>query len=723
VKAFALLLAALALAWTVALSARAAQPPTHIVVVTDDRYPPYLFRGDDGELQGHTKEKWDAWSRETGVRVELRGTRWAIAQQEMIEREADVIDLLAYTPARDRDYEFSPDGRTVEARLYFHKSLGGIHDAGSLRGLVVGAKQASACADWLRSHGARNLRAYPDSDTLVAAAVEGEVRVFCMDAPAANYLLFHQGVSEQFHESPALYSVPIHWAVRQGNEELRDFIQRGFDRVPRAELSRIDEKWLGGPVPTPFDMRLLFGLAVIPVLLLSASGGVSIARRVLRLRLEARMQNFATRDTLTGLPSRTLLYDRVSQALAESARSDKVVAVLFVDLDRFKAVNDTYGHERGDRVLKEAARRLERCVRTTDTVARFSSDEFVIVLTGLARADDAGIFARKVLDELHRVFDLGGLAVYCTASIGIAVHPGDGSTPATLIRNSDIAMYRAKEGGRNNFQYFLPEMHQKAVRRLQLETALRGALQRGEFQVRYQPRVNVASGEVTGFEALLRWQHPEFGLLSPSEFIPVLEDTGIIVEVGEWVLETVCHQLAAWRDRGMDPRPVAVNLSARQFRMAGLDRAIAAIVAEAGIEPGLLELELTESLLMHDPEETVKTLGNLERYGVRLAVDDFGTGYSSLMYLKRFPLDALKIDRAFVSDATNNAEDAAIVRAIIDLGHNLGLKVVAEGVETQAQLDFLRGCGCDEMQGFLFSAAVAPADAQKMLGEGQLRAA
>jgi diguanylate cyclase (GGDEF)-like protein len=594
---------------------------------------------------------------------------------------------------------------------------------GSLHGLLVGANQASACGDWLRSHGARNLRTYPDSETLVAAAIDGEVRVFCMDAPAANYLLFHQGVAEQFHESPPLYSVPIHWAVRQGNAELGEFIQHGFDRMPRAELARIDEKWLGSPVPTPFDTRLLFGLAVIPVLLLSASGGISIARRVLRLRLESRMVRFATRDALTGLPARTLLYDRVSQALAEATRSDKLVAVLFVDLDRFKAVNDTYGHDRGDRVLKEAARRLERCVRTTDTVARFSSDEFVVVLTGLARADDAGIFARKVLDELHRVFDQGGVAVYCTASIGVAVHPGDGSTPATLIRNADIAMYRAKERGRNTFQYFLPEMHEKAVRRLQLETALRGALQRGEFQVRYQPRVNVTSGAVTGFEALLRWQHPEYGLLGPSEFVPVLEDTGLIVEVGEWVLETVCNQIAAWRDRGLDPRPVAVNLSARQFRMPGLDRAIAAIVAEAGIEAGLLEVELTESLLMHDPEETVKTLGNLERYGVRLAVDDFGTGYSSLMYLKRFPIDSLKIDRAFVSDATNNPEDAAIVRAIIDLGHSLGLKVVAEGVETQAQLDFLRECRCDEMQGFLFSGAVTAPDAQKMLAAAQLRAA
>jgi diguanylate cyclase (GGDEF)-like protein len=709
-----------ALAWVAALLTAATQafalePPQRLVVVTDDQYPPYLFRGEDGGLQGQVKDKWDLWSRHSGVRVELRGMRWADAQAAVREGKADVVDLLAFTPSRATAFELSRSRETIEARLFFHRSLAGINDPASLRGLLVGAKLGSACAEWLQSRGVKTLRTYPDSPAIVAAAVEGDIRVFCMDSPAGNYLLYRLGAAELFRESPALYSAPLHWALTHGRTELRDFIQRGFDRTPRAELERVDAKWLGSPVRAPLDMRILYALGTIPLGFLALSGALGLWKRCLRLRLEARALHFATRDSLTGLPTRALLYDRLSQALAEAARNGTVVGVLFVDLDRFKAVNDTYGHDRGDRVLKETSLRLQRCLRATDSVARISSDEFAIVLTRLARADDAGIFARKVLAELQRVFDLGEQAVYCTASIGIAIHPGDGGTPGNLIRNADIAMYRAKQRGRNNFQYFLPEMHEHAVRRLQMETALRGALARGEFQVHYQPRVSFASGSVTGFEALLRWQHPHFGLLPPAEFIPVLEDTDLIVPVGEWVLESVCRQIAQWQAMGLAALPVAVNLSARQFRMAGLDKVVAGIIAAAGIDAGMLELELTESLLMHDPEEAVRTLRNLERFGVRLAVDDFGTGYSSLMYLKRFPIDALKIDRAFISDATSNPEDAAITLAIINLGHSLGLKVVAEGVETAAQHEFLRANGCDEMQGFLFSRAVTAEAAQVML--------
>jgi diguanylate cyclase (GGDEF)-like protein len=461
-----------------------------------------------------------------------------------------------------------------------------------------------------------------------------------------------------------------------------------------------------------------FGAALLlaAALVLVVAASLMLWERCLRLRLTARAQYFATRDPLTELPARPLLKDRLSQALAHAERGGLGVAVLFVDLDRFKAVNDTFGHAAGDRVLKETACRLQRCIGAADTVARISSDEFVIVLSDLARTDDAADCARRVLAALQQPYELERGQAYCTASIGIAVHPGDATRP-TLLRNADLAMYRAKEGGRNQFQFFLPEMHRRAVRRATLHTALRGALERDEFLLHYQPKMNVASGALTGFEALLRWRHPELGVLSPAEFVPLLEETDLIAPVGEWVLREATRRVAAWRDAGLPPVPIAVNLSPRQFSMRDLDRRVAAIVDEAGIAPALLELEITESLLMHDAQDAVRTLSSLKRFGVRLAIDDFGTGYSSLAYLKRFPIDALKVDRTFVSDATANADGAAITTAIIQLGHSLGLGIVAEGVETRAQLEFLRSRGCDQIQGFLYGVPMDGAAADRWIAD------
>ncbi|HXS53604.1 MAG TPA: EAL domain-containing protein [Usitatibacter sp.] len=442
-----------------------------------------------------------------------------------------------------------------------------------------------------------------------------------------------------------------------------------------------------------------FVLAALPVL---AALAIALALRKRTLAaLESRVRSYALRDPLTGLATRMLLHDRLGQVIAHADRFRRVVAVLFIDLDRFKAVNETFGHAQGDEVLVEAARRLRECVRDQEIVARVASDEFVIALSDLERSEQAVGVARAVLGELGRAFDVGGKSVYCTASIGIAVHPGDGTTPAALVQSADIAMCRAKEQGGNAFQFFLPEMHARAVRRLHLESALRGAIERDEFVIHYQPKFDVRSDALVGFEALLRWNHPELGLLPPAEFVPILEETDLICAVGEWVLRETCRQLTSWTAGGCEPVPVAVNISARQFRMRKLERAVERIVGEAGIDAALLELEITESLLMRDPEEAIETLTNLERFGVRLAVDDFGTGYSSLAYLRRFPIAALKIDRTFVSEAARGAEDAKIAIAIINLGHSLGLKVVAEGVETPAQLQFLRAHGCDEMQGFL----------------------
>jgi diguanylate cyclase (GGDEF)-like protein/PAS domain S-box-containing protein len=422
-----------------------------------------------------------------------------------------------------------------------------------------------------------------------------------------------------------------------------------------------------------------------------------------RRRAEEKLAHLSQFDTLTDLPNRSLLRDRLGQALTQAQRNSWLTAVLVVSMDRFKRVNDTLGHEAGDILLKVIGKRLAECVRSGDTVSRLGGDEFAIVLSNLAKADDASLVAQKVVAACARVFELGGKESRLSCSIGVALSPDDGSEPDMLLKNADIALHRAKEQGGNGYQYFLPEMHRRAVERVQTEADLRAAVARSEFVLHYQPKADLFSGKLSGFEALLRWQHPSRGLVPPLQFIPVLEDTGLIVTVGEWVVRTVCAQLMRWKADGLPPRPVAVNLSARQFQQKDLDSVIGSILQETGVDPGLLELELTESLLMKDADEAVRVLRNLKARGVQLSVDDFGTGYSSLAYLKRFPIDCLKIDRAFIRECTTDAEDATIALSIINLAHSLKLKVVAEGVETEAQLNFLRSRGCDQLQGYYFA--------------------
>ena len=442
-----------------------------------------------------------------------------------------------------------------------------------------------------------------------------------------------------------------------------------------------------------------------------------IQTAVVRKSAEEKLAYLAQFDTVTGMPNRNLFLDRLAQMLTQAQRNSWIAAVMFVDLDRFKAVNDTHGHDVGDTLLRLVAERLEECVRAGDTVGRLGGDEFAIALSTLGKADDANLVAQKVVDALARSFDLDGHTVYMTASLGIALYPGDGADADGLLKNADIAMYRAKEHGRNAYQFYLPQMNERAEERLRMETELRGALERNEFLLHYQPKASLTSGEISGFEALLRWQHPERGLVPPLEFISILEDTGLIVPVGEWVVRTACEQLRRWRDEGVTAHPIAVNLSARQFQQKDLGAVIGRVLKDTGADPLLLEFELTESLLMNDPEDAVRTLKQMKGYGVRLSVDDFGTGYSSLAYLKRFPLDALKIDRAFVRDVTTDPNDATIALTIINLAHSLALKVVAEGVETEAQLNFLRAHGCDEMQGYFFAHPLPAADCTRMLIE------
>jgi len=438
-----------------------------------------------------------------------------------------------------------------------------------------------------------------------------------------------------------------------------------------------------------------------------------------RKEAEERLMHLAHYDVLTSLPNRVLFYDRLKQALAQAKRKQWITGVMFIDVDRFKNVNDTLGHAVGDRLLQQVSERLIRSVRAGDTVGRLGGDEFAIVLSNLSSAQDANLIAQKIMVSFKEPLKLAGVELYVTASIGITLYPDDSTDQETLIKNADAAMYRAKDVGRNSYRFYTPEMNARALEHLSLENSLRGALERDEFVLYYQPKASVADGSIVGVEALLRWQHPDRGLVSPGEFMPVLEETGLIVPVGEWVLKAVCEQIRAWGRGGIAPVPVAVNFSPRQFASRDLGGTIKRILDEQQVDPRLIEVEITESSLMSNLEETALILKYVGDLGVGLSIDDFGTGYSSLAYLKRFPFDALKVDRSFVQDLTTDADDATITRALISMAHNLGLKVVAEGVETEDQLAFLVEHGCDEIQGFYFSRPLIPEECGSWIKDGR----
>ena len=437
-----------------------------------------------------------------------------------------------------------------------------------------------------------------------------------------------------------------------------------------------------------------------------------------RKQANEHLAHLAHYDSVTGLPNRVMLHDRLGQAIAQARRNSWFVGVLFLDLDRFKLVNDTLGHAAGDLLLKQVSTRLTQALRPSDTVGRLSGDEFAVILSELAAPQNAAIVAQKLIDMLKMPFDLDGNEVFVTGSIGITLYPTDSDNIETLIRDADAAMYGAKSAGRNNYQFYTAEMNQRATEKLRLETKLRHAIEREEFVLHYQPKVDIATGKITGLEALLRWQSPDDGLVGPNQFIPLLEETGLIVQVGDWVARKACAQIHAWREAGVTPVPVAVNLSARQLRQAGFGATLGRALADYGIPAELIEIEITESSLMENPEQAIVVLTEIASLGVRLSADDFGTGYSSLSYLKRLPLDALKIDRSFVRDITTDPDDAAITRTVITLAHGLDLKVIAEGVETEEQLAFLGQNQCDEAQGYLFSRPLPVEACTALLAQG-----
>jgi len=448
-----------------------------------------------------------------------------------------------------------------------------------------------------------------------------------------------------------------------------------------------------------------------------------------RKQAEEQIVYLAYHDTLTGLPNRPSFKERLNQALVHAKRYEQLVATLYLDLDRFKHINETFGHDVGDLLLKAVADRIVNCVRKDDfiarpsmdelitTVARIGGDEFTILLAEITHVQDAAKVARRILEALSLPFMLEGHEVFITVSIGIALYPFDGEDVDTLLENADTAMYHAKDQGKNNYQFYTQSMNATAFERFALENSLHTALDRQQFLLYYQPQLDIQTGKIVGMEALIRWQHPDMGLIAPAAFIPLAEETNLIVPIGEWVLLTACAQNKAWQVAGFPPMRVTVNLSGNQFRQKNLAETIDKVLYNTGLDPQYLELELTESIIMQGEETTITMLNKLKAMGIRLSIDDFGTGYSSLSYLKRFPLDTIKVDRSFVRDITTDPDDAAITVAIIALGHSLNLKVIAEGVETEKQLAFLSKQKCDEMQGYLFSPPVPAEVITQMLQE------
>ena len=538
------------------------------------------------------------------------------------------------------------------------------------------------------------------------------------------------------------------WNIQTGEIYWSDELFRIFGLNPR-DHQKIEMEWvfsLVNPVDLPAFKKVMFAAAkggqpfnVVYRIISSTEGEIVVnsqgevecaedGRALLvsgttlditaRIRAESEIQQLINYDTLTGLPNRSLLHDRIKLAIAQASRDRELVGVLFLDLDRFKSINDTLGHRVGDRLLKTVAKRLAACVRESDTLARLGGDEFVAILVGVHAAEGITTVAKKILMLISEPIYIDDQEIYTSGSIGIAVYPMDGDDSHTLLKHADLAMYQAKEQDRNNFQFFSREMNIKVLERMMLENSMRKALEREEFFLVYQPQVDAHTGEITGMEALLRWQHPDLGLLAPDKFIYLAEETGFIIPIGEWVLQTACRQNKAWQLQGLPAVRVAVNLSAKQFGQYHLDEMISSTLMETGLEAEWLELEITESAIMKNAEQNAIILRKLKNMGVSLAIDDFGTGYSSLSYLKHFPISRLKIDRSFVRDITTNPDDAAIAEIIIAMAQTLKLSVIAEGVETRAQMELLSFNNCTEMQGYLFSRPVPAEQFAKFLSDG-----
>jgi diguanylate cyclase (GGDEF)-like protein len=640
----------------------------------------------------------------------------AVVDSSPTPERPNVADQDYFLKQRDSDAIFIgqlPKGPTGDAKLHFSRRLNA--PDGTFAGVVIVAVQA----DYFVSGydpvklGAQGVIALVAPDGVVRvrrtgdAVFSGDVIDYASEVPASDATATDDTATESSWDDVRRWTVAL---------ELY-----GYPLAILVGLSADEQLAVAEKKMRTYVWRSVVGslLALLLAGLLSRMSGQVAESRLreseINLAHAQRIEYLAFHDALTGLPNRTMFSKVLTERINEARRYDRKLAVAFLKLDRWKQSNDTLGHEAGDQLLKEVATRLKGCVRDSDTIARLGGDEFVVLLPELGDDKYAATVAQKVLSVIARPFTLIGHEFRVTASIGISTYPGDGLDEQSLTKNADIAMYQAKAEGKNNFQFYSEKLNANSLERLTLESSLRHALERNEFRLHYQAKWDIASGRITGMEALLRWEHPDLGTVAPMQFIPIAEETGLIVPIGRWVLKTVCSQSVAWQRQGLPRLSIAVNLTARQFTDEHLLQDVTSILKATGMDPRLLELEVTESLLIQDVENTLQILTGLKALGIKIAVDDFGTGYSSLATLQRFPLDTIKIDRSFIRNVVGNPADTGLADAIIAMGKNLSLTVVAQGVETREQADFLRTHACDELQGFYFKRPLPPDQFAKLL--------
>ncbi|KIF80629.1 two-component system response regulator [Noviherbaspirillum autotrophicum] len=670
------------------------------------KYTPIIF------LTSHRATDLD---RATGYELGAVDYLFMPVAPEVLKSKVQVfIDLARTNQRRERsDADLETTNRQLQQQLEQVMRLNE-----TLRAEIVACKQAGEYFP-----GGRKLMPVANGAAPVEEGAQGREIERLIAQHAGDFVSLLDAAGAWVYASPS-YHAAFGKAIREGSyfdivhADDREPLRDAFRQLVRdGTNARLHYRVL---VPERGERHLESEASVIPDAAGKVAQVVMVSRDITdRKEMEAYILHQSFHDTLTGLPNRLLLEDRMRQATANLGRQHAPVAVLFIDLDRFKDINDTLGHASGDRLLQEVAERLGRCVREGDTVARLSGDEFVVLLAGLHDVQDAALVANKIVRTVAEPCLIGGRELRVSPSIGIAIFPDDGQNMEELLRNADTAMYHAKQEGRGRYSFFAARMNEAADQRLAVGSALQRAIQEGEFVLYYQPKISAVDGELRGFEALIRWPQPDGEWMSPGTFIPIAEETGRIEPIGKWALHEAARQIKQWIEAGATCCPIAVNVSARQFHQASLMRDIQTALQRTGIPPGLLEAELTESAVMADPAKTIQALHQIRDLGVSISVDDFGTGYSSLAYLKRFPLDKLKVDAAFVRDIATDPDDAAIVSAIITLAHSLNLTVIAEGVETADQMAFLIEHGCDEMQGHYFSKPVPSEEALEMLKRGR----